>query len=172
MDDVPVQNRHWRCSRIMNDVNRTQGWRGEDDLHPMHPDAANTIDRRSVNDVLRVVRNALAHGNVVYLDGRGLETKGAEVQYFVSLHATRKRQNNDNKRKPIAWSLPLKKVSFHSSKHGQFGLPGFRLINGWQRRRNRICLRDAFAMCGVSLRGIGFLAPPFLKGIDRNPYVS
>jgi hypothetical protein len=79
------QNRHWQFSRIMNDANWTQGWRDEDDLHPMRPDAANTIDRRAVNDVLRVVRNALAHGNVVYLDEQGLETKGAQVQYLAFL---------------------------------------------------------------------------------------
>jgi len=38
-----------------------------------------------VSDVLRVLRNALAHGNVVYLDEKGLEVKGAKVQYLAFL---------------------------------------------------------------------------------------
>ena len=72
----------WHFSRVMNDVNSTQGWQDEQGLHPMAPDAANTIARRTVNDVLRVVRNALAHGNVVYLDEHGVEKKGTQVQYL------------------------------------------------------------------------------------------
>lgn len=75
----------WRFTRIMNDANWTQGWRDNAGQHPMHAHAENTIVRRTVGDVLRVVRNALAHGNVVYLDENGFETKGAPVQYLAFL---------------------------------------------------------------------------------------
>lgn len=80
-----VQPQDWRFSRIMNEVEWTEGWRDENDRHPMAPDAKNTINRRTVGDLLRVVRNALAHGNVVYLDENGLETRGARLRYLAFL---------------------------------------------------------------------------------------
>lgn len=75
----------WRFSRIMNDANRTLDWRDEAGAHPMEAGAANSITDRRAGDVLRVVRNALAHGNVVYLDEEGFETIGARVQYLAFL---------------------------------------------------------------------------------------
>ena len=62
------------------------------------------------------------------------------------------------------WPLPLKKVSSHSSKHGQLGLPRFRQINGWQRRRNRNCFREAFAQRGITPRDAVCVAPPPPRG--------
>jgi len=41
--------------------------------------AQNTIQRKKVRDVFWVSRNALAHGNVIYLDDRGVESTGRRV---------------------------------------------------------------------------------------------
>lgn len=43
----------WAFSRIMNDVNQTDRWRDEQGLHPMAGEAVNTIERRTVNEVLK-----------------------------------------------------------------------------------------------------------------------
>lgn len=75
-------NHGWRFSRIMSHVNYTDDWRDQDKIHPMDPRARNKIGQKTVNDVLRVIRNALAHGNVVYLDERGFETRGAKLVYL------------------------------------------------------------------------------------------
>lgn len=72
----------WWFSRIMNDLNQTSCWEDEKKQHPMAGKADNSIEKRTTNDVLRVIRNALAHGNVVYLDENGFETKGARVQHL------------------------------------------------------------------------------------------
>ncbi len=74
----------WRLGRIVTPVNRTDDWKNERDLHPFRPEA-NVISDAKVDKVMRVVRNALAHGNVVYLDQNGFERRGARVQYLAFL---------------------------------------------------------------------------------------
>src|SRR5450759_4278424 len=54
----------WRFSRILTEPNDTRDWRDEDRRHPMAIDAKNTIAARKAGEVLRVIRNALAHGNI------------------------------------------------------------------------------------------------------------
>lgn len=74
----------WRFSRIMGNPNDVNAWHDEEG-HPSFSQEANTIQRRQVGEVFRVLRNALAHGNIVYLDGRGRETAGARVQHIAFL---------------------------------------------------------------------------------------
>jgi hypothetical protein len=80
-----TQTHDWRFSRIVNSPEITLDWRDEKGIHPMNMDADNTIAERKTNVVLRVIRNALAHGNVIYLDENGFETVGATVQYLAFL---------------------------------------------------------------------------------------
>lgn len=77
-----VQLGEWRFSRIMTFPEDTSRWQDEDGSHPMAKSAKNSIGRRRVGEVLRVLRNALAHGNVVYLDESGFETRGKPVQFL------------------------------------------------------------------------------------------
>jgi CRISPR/Cas system CMR-associated protein Cmr1 (group 7 of RAMP superfamily) len=72
----------WRYSRIMNNVNDTYHWRDEKGVHPMSTEAENSVNKRKAGEVLRVLRNAIAHGNVVYLNAEGYEKRGAKVQYL------------------------------------------------------------------------------------------
>jgi len=51
----------------------------------MRSHAQNTIARRKAGEVLRVIRNALAHGNVIYLDEQGFEKRHATVQFLAFL---------------------------------------------------------------------------------------
>lgn len=74
----------WRFSRIVGDPNNAYEWKDEGG-NPSFSTEANTIDKRSVGVVFRVLRNALAHGNIVYLDERGWETEGARVQHIAFL---------------------------------------------------------------------------------------
>jgi len=37
---------------------------------------------RKADDVLRVIRNALAHGNIVYLNERGFEERDTKLQFL------------------------------------------------------------------------------------------
>lgn len=71
----------WRFARIMGDPNEVGGWRDERDVRSM-TDEANTIARRRADEVLRVLRNALAHGNIVYLNEDGHEVAGDRVEWL------------------------------------------------------------------------------------------
>ena len=74
----------WRFSRIMGDPNQIHAWQDAQGRPSFAPDA-NTMHGRRVGDVFRVLRNALAHGNIVYLDGLGRETAGSRVQHIAFL---------------------------------------------------------------------------------------
>lgn len=80
--DTPAGD--WRFSRIMGDPNDVRAWKDEEGRPSFSPEA-NTVGRRRVGEVFRVLRNALAHGNIVYLDERGRETAGARVQHIAFL---------------------------------------------------------------------------------------
>jgi hypothetical protein len=74
----------WRFSRIMGDPNDVQHWcdeKGESSFAL----TASTMQKRRVGEVLRVLRNALAHGNIVYLNEHGHEIEGERVQYLAFL---------------------------------------------------------------------------------------
>lgn len=74
----------WRQSRIMNAVDEVHGWLDQDGRDP-RSEEANTIQTRRANEVLRVLRNALAHGNIVYLDKDGQEIAGNQMVYMAFL---------------------------------------------------------------------------------------
>lgn len=74
----------WRFSRIMGDPNEVAEWQ-DDQGQPSFSPEANTIDQRDVTYVFRVLRNALAHGNIVYLDEQGQETWGERVHHIAFL---------------------------------------------------------------------------------------
>jgi hypothetical protein len=74
----------WRFSRIMGNPNNVAGWQDDQD-RPSFSSEANTIGQCQVGKVFLVLRNALAHGNIVYLDQMGLETAGGRVQHIAFL---------------------------------------------------------------------------------------
>lgn len=71
----------WRFARIMGDPNEVGGWRDERDIRSM-AEEANTIGQRRAGEVLRVLRNALAHGSIVYMNEEGHEVAGARVEWL------------------------------------------------------------------------------------------
>lgn len=75
----------WRLSRVMSDVESTYHWQDRGGVHPMGETAQNEIGNAVVGKIIRVIRNALAHGNVIYLDDHGFENKGALVQHLAFL---------------------------------------------------------------------------------------
>ena len=44
--------------------------------------AKNSLPDRKADEVLRVVRNALAHGNIVYLNENGFEQRNTKLQFL------------------------------------------------------------------------------------------
>jgi len=86
----------WRMSRIMTPANEAHGWKDRHGLHPMSEGAENVIGAKKLDDVVRVIRNALAHGNVIYLDKNGMESPGAQVRYlgFLSRYEESKEQRD------------------------------------------------------------------------------
>jgi hypothetical protein len=74
----------WRQSRITNTADEVHGWLDEADRDP-RSEEANTIQTRKANEVLRVLRNALAHGNIIYLDKNGQEIAGHQMVYMAFL---------------------------------------------------------------------------------------
>ena len=93
----------WRFSRIMTDPYDTYGWRDEAGKHPLALDAKNTIDERKAGDVLRVVRNAIAHGNIVYLNDNGIEQAGTKVEFLAFL--SRYEENEDSRTFPETYRV-------------------------------------------------------------------
>lgn len=81
--DVPPSD--WRQSRLLANFNNPEYWVDKDGKHPFETDADNSIGRRKALEVLRVLRNALAHGNIVYLDENGQEREGAKVRFLAFL---------------------------------------------------------------------------------------
>ena len=75
----------WRLTRIVTEANHTNGWEDIEGLHPFSQAAKNQIDGADAEKVIRVIRNALAHGNIVYLDENGYERQGAQVQHLAFL---------------------------------------------------------------------------------------
>jgi hypothetical protein len=93
----------WRFSRVIEHVENTHRWRDETGLHPMSPDAVNRIADCKAGKVLRVIRNALAHGNVVYLNAAGFEVSGTEVQFLAFL--TRYEETEEQRRAAETYRL-------------------------------------------------------------------
>ncbi len=75
----------WRLSRVVSNIEQSSYWKDVDGQHPMNKNSRNDIYRKDVNTVLRVIRNALAHGNILYLDENGIETSGTKMRYLAFL---------------------------------------------------------------------------------------
>lgn len=86
----------WHFSRIIGDPNDVQHWHNERG-DPSFSENANTIQKRRVGEVLRVLRNALAHGNIVYLNEQGQEIQGERVQHLAFL--SRYEENEGDRKK-------------------------------------------------------------------------
>ena len=73
----------FRYARIVSDPERAEDWRDAAGIHPLK-----STEENNSNTVLSVIRNALAHGNVVYLDESGHETPGNRLHFigFLSRH--------------------------------------------------------------------------------------
>lgn len=78
----PINPEAWRMTRIVSSFRAGERWRDETGRHPLAPKAPNTIGEKKAEDVLRVLRNALAHGNIIYLDQDGVEKPGATLRYL------------------------------------------------------------------------------------------
>lgn len=65
----------WRRSRIMASVNNVDAWTNKKG-QPSLSEEANSIEKKSADDIIRIIRNALAHGNIIYLDKDDREIAG------------------------------------------------------------------------------------------------
>lgn len=96
----------------MNNANDTERWEDEKGHHPMSAEAENSLQKRNADDVLRVIRNALAHGNIVYLNERGFEQRDTRLQFlgFLSRHEEKQKlccyeETKEQKAKPETYRL-------------------------------------------------------------------
>ena len=73
----------FRYAKIVNDPEHAGSWQSDTGVHPIKSE-----ESKDGNTVLRTIRHALAHGNVVYLDEEGHESPGSLVRYlaFLSKH--------------------------------------------------------------------------------------
>ncbi|EGE55960.1 hypothetical protein RHECNPAF_78009 [Rhizobium etli CNPAF512] len=73
----------FRYARIMTSAEDSRRWQDANGVPPL-----SSTETKDANTVLRTIRNALAHGNVVYLDKHGYETPGNRLVYlaFLSKH--------------------------------------------------------------------------------------
>lgn len=70
----------FRYAKIVNSPEHAGGWRDDAGVHPIK-----LGENKDGNTVLRTIRHALAHGNVVYLDQNGHEMPGSQVRYLAFL---------------------------------------------------------------------------------------
>jgi hypothetical protein len=73
---------YWYQTRVVTDINDSKNWRDPNGHRPLSKSAENTIAGRKAAEVLRPLRNALAHGNVFYLNAEGREVPGEEMKYL------------------------------------------------------------------------------------------
>lgn len=73
----------FRYAKIVNDPERAEAWVDGAGVHPIA-----STEAKDADTVLRTIRHALAHGNVVYLDGEGRERPGTRASRlaFLSKH--------------------------------------------------------------------------------------
>lgn len=85
--DAPFWNKkkpaYFRYAKIVNEAEYAAGWLTDSGIHPIK-----SKESKDGNTVLRTIRHALAHGNVVYLNEDGQEMPGSRVRYlaFLSRH--------------------------------------------------------------------------------------
>jgi hypothetical protein len=72
--------RVFRYAKIVNNPEIAAHWRNGAGIHPIH-----STEENNGSTVLRTIRNALAHGNVVYLDEYGHESPGHRLRFLAFL---------------------------------------------------------------------------------------
>ena len=83
-DDKPG---NWWQARIVSPVQNVDGWRDEHNSHPLATGTVSKLadQKRTGDEVIRVLRNALAHGNIIYLDRNFAEAHGERMVYLAFL---------------------------------------------------------------------------------------
>ncbi len=78
---------NWWQSRIVSSVQNVDEWRDDRGLHPLASGNVNKLadQKRTADEVIRVLRNALAHGNVIYLDQEFRENSSKRMIYMAFL---------------------------------------------------------------------------------------
>jgi hypothetical protein len=77
----------FRYARIVNDPAYAAGWSDDAGKHPIQSEDKATNGYQ----ILKTVRHALAHGNVVYLNEMGHELPGDRVRYLAFLNRHKQR---------------------------------------------------------------------------------
>ena len=80
---------------VMDSVNEVDNWKNEQGRSSLS-DEANIIKKRKAGEVIRVLRNALAHGNIIYLDKNELEIANNRMVYLAFLS---RYEENEEQRK-------------------------------------------------------------------------
>ncbi|MER8970394.1 hypothetical protein NKI25_33110 [Mesorhizobium sp. M0808] len=75
----------WWQSRVGGPIDHVDQWRDASGHHPMSVAAENSIGDHSAEAVIRVLRNALAHGNIIYLDKDARERADNQMVYMAFL---------------------------------------------------------------------------------------
>jgi len=68
----------------MGSIDRVDDWKDQQGRRSLSADA-NTIKQRKAEEVIRVLRNALAHGNIIYLDKDSREIAGNRMAFMAFL---------------------------------------------------------------------------------------
>ena len=74
----------WWYSRIVENVGKPSQWKDEKGRHPLQLDGFQLMEDEDPNaeSVVRSLRNALAHSNIIYLEREFREIEGKEVRYM------------------------------------------------------------------------------------------
>ncbi|KRB59068.1 hypothetical protein ASE04_27050 [Rhizobium sp. Root708] len=113
--EEPPDGAQWRQSRIMNNVDKVHKWVDQDGRDPRSAEA-NTIQTRKADEVLRVLRNALAHGNIIYLDKEGREIPGNQMVYMAFLSRYEENQEQRDKAETYRVVITTEEAFLHFVK--------------------------------------------------------
>ncbi|WP_309084927.1 hypothetical protein [Chelativorans sp.] len=75
----------WRQLHIVEHFGAPEHWVARDGKHPLAEDGQNFLPEKATASVLRALRNALAHGNIIYLNKDGKEQEGDLVHFLAFL---------------------------------------------------------------------------------------
>jgi len=93
----------WRQSHIVKSFDAPAEWVARDGKHPLAEDSEDFLPKKTAIAVLRALRNALAHGNVIYLNRDGKEREGEPVHLLAFL--SRYEEGEDQQAKSESYRL-------------------------------------------------------------------
>jgi len=104
----PPKQDDWRQFKIVSEFKKVFHELDGSGSYLLTNGSENAIEKKSTENVLRVIRNALAHGNIVYLNSNGEEICDEQVYFFAFL--SRYEESQEQKDESETYRIIITKV--------------------------------------------------------------